>query len=519
MISKPKGKSKIDIKYIEDDKKRSDTLYKRRKGLVKKAYELSVICGVKISIICTDFEKTCFSYCNDARLSHDLEKVFKDVYKPIWISKFASKDYPFASVRGDTKEKIIFGKAVKKKFSAFGQSNKLQKEQLLGKREEPLRLSQSSALGRNFFPNSGPEDSPYHEPKKLKIEKSSRTNPESGGFSIPQYLSPNPRFIEFGHKINPSNIQDFLAVDLSLTIERIKNDPKSLSGYLKIDPLCLEKLESFRSETIKRMLFQEDLLDIIILRNFIRFYFSPVDTPPFNKIKKIPPNQIFSIISNLEEVKIEQVNEIFLLIILSKIIPRWNFNFLKKAKEVKFCAKSFSLKSVHIKNMMIARETANKNHPRFKKEMQTALKKGKKRSQGTHDVALGDIFSRYSIQFAVIQENWFTLTLNELIGSHFMQIFSNCFVDRLPKSDFKLLVSVTQNSDPKKIPFVKNLIKMGQSMHQSTAGSQRGGSLLNFGREIMSFQGSQSGDDNGSKLSDFSGGFSQFRFNDFSSFF
>ena len=51
--------------------------------MIKKLHEISVICGLKVSVICTDFEKSCFTYCNDPRLGHDLESVFARVNKPI----------------------------------------------------------------------------------------------------------------------------------------------------------------------------------------------------------------------------------------------------------------------------------------------------------------------------------------------------------------------------------------------------------------------------------------------------
>ena len=100
------GKSKIQIKYIANDKKRADTLYKRRKGLIKKAYELSVVCGLKISIVCTDFKKTCFTYSNDERLAFDVSEMLSEISSPVWLTRFNDSDYPFSSVKGEIKEKV-----------------------------------------------------------------------------------------------------------------------------------------------------------------------------------------------------------------------------------------------------------------------------------------------------------------------------------------------------------------------------------------------------------------------------
>ena len=60
--------------------------------MIKKVHELAVICGLKVSVICTDFEKSCFTYCNDPRLQHDLESVFSENIKPVWWTKFSEQE-------------------------------------------------------------------------------------------------------------------------------------------------------------------------------------------------------------------------------------------------------------------------------------------------------------------------------------------------------------------------------------------------------------------------------------------
>lgn len=48
------GRNKIEIKYIVEQRKRQVTLNKRKGGLMKKAYELSVLCGSEVTVLIKD---------------------------------------------------------------------------------------------------------------------------------------------------------------------------------------------------------------------------------------------------------------------------------------------------------------------------------------------------------------------------------------------------------------------------------------------------------------------------------
>lgn len=48
------GRKKISINYIKDDRLRAITNAKRKKGLIKKAMELSLLCGTDVLLIIHD---------------------------------------------------------------------------------------------------------------------------------------------------------------------------------------------------------------------------------------------------------------------------------------------------------------------------------------------------------------------------------------------------------------------------------------------------------------------------------
>ena len=58
------GRKKIDIKYVEDDKERRVTFKTRVGGIVKKIYDLALLCKVKASIVLTDLGNNFLIYSN-----------------------------------------------------------------------------------------------------------------------------------------------------------------------------------------------------------------------------------------------------------------------------------------------------------------------------------------------------------------------------------------------------------------------------------------------------------------------
>ena len=64
------GRKKISIARITDERNRQVTFTKRKFGLMKKAYELSVLCDCEISVIIFNSHNKLFQYA-----STDMDKV------------------------------------------------------------------------------------------------------------------------------------------------------------------------------------------------------------------------------------------------------------------------------------------------------------------------------------------------------------------------------------------------------------------------------------------------------------
>ncbi|XP_047950133.1 agamous-like MADS-box protein AGL11 isoform X2 [Salvia hispanica] len=61
---KKMGRGKIEIKRIENNTNRQVTFCKRRNGLLKKAYELSVLCDAEVALICFSTRGRVYEYAN-----------------------------------------------------------------------------------------------------------------------------------------------------------------------------------------------------------------------------------------------------------------------------------------------------------------------------------------------------------------------------------------------------------------------------------------------------------------------
>jgi hypothetical protein len=69
------GKNKIKIEKIENEKIRMVTYYKRRKGLIKKAMEIAVLCDMKVFLCIVNQKNKISAYSSET----DMKK-FKEMH-------------------------------------------------------------------------------------------------------------------------------------------------------------------------------------------------------------------------------------------------------------------------------------------------------------------------------------------------------------------------------------------------------------------------------------------------------
>ena len=366
-----RGKSKIEVEYIQDDRKRSDTLYKRRKGLVKKAYEISVMCGLKVSLFCTDFGKTCFSFCNDERLELDTEKLFKSTCKPFWINRFREEDYPFKSVKGEIREKLLFGKKIESSTNGIRNEQKSTLLEncpsLLTKRDFMQKVTKKDSFVTKAQESDQDGELEDRISKKLKIPPIGMDIGiclSSGGDS----LKINTNF-KNSKKIIRETLDDYLPMSVKALIRDIKSDPKKLNSFFKADPYFFEKLEQFNEYFLDSLTKTKYFTDHLILKNFVCMYFGGFQTAPMDKLLLIPRKEFVNLITNfgLLDEKIDKANEVLLHIISERIKPNRNFKFSLEIEKIGFCSKLYSFKMLNVRKMALGRLSAKRTCSSLKK--------------------------------------------------------------------------------------------------------------------------------------------------------
>lgn len=81
------GRGKIEIKRIENTTNRQVTFCKRRNGLLKKAYELSVLCDAEVALIVFSTRGRLYEYANNRFLSFRSHSLFSTAYSS-WFLQF-----------------------------------------------------------------------------------------------------------------------------------------------------------------------------------------------------------------------------------------------------------------------------------------------------------------------------------------------------------------------------------------------------------------------------------------------
>ncbi|KAG5016740.1 hypothetical protein JHK82_022391 [Glycine max] len=85
------GRGRVELKRIENKINRQVTFAKRRNGLLKKAYELSVLCDAEVALIIFSNRGKLYEFCSSSSMLKTLERYQKCSYGAVEVTKPAKE--------------------------------------------------------------------------------------------------------------------------------------------------------------------------------------------------------------------------------------------------------------------------------------------------------------------------------------------------------------------------------------------------------------------------------------------
>ncbi|XP_044468428.1 agamous-like MADS-box protein MADS2 [Mangifera indica] len=85
------GRGRVELKRIENKINRQVTFAKRRNGLLKKAYELSVLCDAEVALIIFSTRGKLYEFCSTSSMLKTLERYQKCSYGAVEVNKPAKE--------------------------------------------------------------------------------------------------------------------------------------------------------------------------------------------------------------------------------------------------------------------------------------------------------------------------------------------------------------------------------------------------------------------------------------------
>ena len=84
------GRGRVELKRIENKINRQVTFAKRRNGLLKKAYELSVLCDAEVALIIFSNRGKLYEFCSTCSMMKTIEKYQRCSYATLEASQSAT---------------------------------------------------------------------------------------------------------------------------------------------------------------------------------------------------------------------------------------------------------------------------------------------------------------------------------------------------------------------------------------------------------------------------------------------
>ncbi|MFS7947996.1 putative transcription factor MADS-MIKC family [Helianthus anomalus] len=136
------GRGRVELKRIENKINRQVTFAKRRNGLLKKAYELSVLCDAEVALIIFSNRGKLYEFCSTSNMLKMLERYQNCTYSSMEVNRSAND-----AEQSSYKEYI----KLKAKYESLQQyQRQVARVQLFGEDLNPLNLKELEQLERQL---------------------------------------------------------------------------------------------------------------------------------------------------------------------------------------------------------------------------------------------------------------------------------------------------------------------------------------------------------------------------------
>ncbi|XP_073130658.1 MADS-box protein 04g005320-like [Henckelia pumila] len=134
------GRGKVELKRIDNKISRDVTFSKRRNGLLKKAYELSILCDAEVALLIFSSKGKLYEFCSSSSMLHTLDRYYRSSYTPP-----AAQQSPINVQQNDYEEYL--------KLKASVESLQQSQRHILGQDLIPLSIEELDHL-ENSLDNS-----------------------------------------------------------------------------------------------------------------------------------------------------------------------------------------------------------------------------------------------------------------------------------------------------------------------------------------------------------------------------
>ena len=355
-------KPKIVLELITDSLRRSGVFFRRRGGIMKKAFELAKLCGVHVGVVITDVKGHLHTYRTSEKIrikAFEVVETCENSKKRSKLFEYSNEDYPFTRVYNMKRE-------IKRLDTRTASSIEGPDRPLLTKRiTNDSKNLEGDELGIGRI-----------QPKKhLKIEKIEQKCLRTDSFDLENRNSTKSS----SQKTQKSELQQedeeeyncgsgykydhFHTINLKDMIKKLQKGTHKMSNKFQQDSgrksTYLDNLKLFHKASNHYLNgnFDINFEDFWFCRVIIANYFSEMDSLLIRTLRKIPLTQMneFVSLSKLEN-QPNQKNpadfiqtlllhlEVIMLIITDRIPIKKDFKFSKEVKKLTKPTKYFAFK-------------------------------------------------------------------------------------------------------------------------------------------------------------------------------